>query len=292
MDATRKVSKFDLANLVDPSGKGPTGTRRIGAFDLEPAESGQRTVATAAPEPIESEAPVATGDRLTPVDMPMSRDDSTTISIPPAAVEIATPRALSAHRAKPASDARQERQPSNPSEEERPASVDARALKTQLAQRFSTLADNVNERFVNFHIGAGRWGLELSTPDGMSTANGKQSLQHLRMRPRREGYPVLLAGMVNSVERTAELRDYAHITSVHVARFGRPLEIAAPEWEQLLRRCEVALKLAKIDAVRTPPGPEVRGSSHRFPRKLVVAAALLIISVVALALATRALLGP
>jgi hypothetical protein len=236
MAATRQLSKFDRAKS-GVEARGPTGTQLLAKFELDGA--GAQSSARPRASHDGDEEPVAVGDRLTPVDTPLpSREASSSISIPAPAIEIEMP-------------------PPTAPADRRPTPADPGALKTRLAQKFSTLADTVNERFVDFHIGGGNWGLELTSPEGMSTAAGKQALQHLRMRPRRAGYPVLVAGVVNPIEGTAELRDYAHISSIHTARFGRPLDIADAEWEQLLRRCEVVLKGSNIAVARTAPGPEL-----------------------------------
>lgn len=115
-------------------------------------------------------------------------------------------------------------------------------LRTRLARKFTTLADEVTESFADFHIGAGAWVVELTAPDGMSTAGGKRVLQHLRLRPTRQGHAVLVGGVVNAVDKTAELRDYEHMVMIYRARFGQPLEIMAGEWEQFLRKAELVLR--------------------------------------------------
>lgn len=272
MATTRKLSRFELANLIHPAKTGPTGTQRIGAFDLEAAESGRIPIVQPdSHDDDDADVGVSMGDRLTPVDMPIpSRHDAGSISIPPAAVEVTTPRAV---------------------QQEPDAATDPRALKTQLARRFSSLADKVNERFADFQIGAGRWSLELTAPEGMSTANGKQALQHLRLRPHRDGFPTLLAGTVNAMAHTAELRNYTHMTQLHAARFGRSFEaqISEGEWEQLLRRCEVTLKHAEIDAVRISASAGARPRpwamrAVRIPRKLVVGTGLVIAALITLML--------
>lgn len=95
---------------------------------------------------------------------------------------------------------------------------DPEALRTRLARKFVTLADSFTDAFRDFAIGAAAYAVELTAP-GMSTGGGKQALQHIRLRPRREGYPVLVAGTVNQVERRAELRDFDHIAVVNEVRF-------------------------------------------------------------------------
>ena len=123
-------------------------------------------------------------------------------------------------------------------------------LRTRLARKFTTLADEVTECFEDFHIGAGAWGAELTAPEGMSTNGGKHTTQHLRLRPTRQGHPVLVGGLVDALKKTAELRDHAYMVTAHRARFGTHLEITYDEWEQFLRKSEVVLRLANIEPTR------------------------------------------
>lgn len=159
---------------------------------------------------------------------------------------------------------------------------DAEALRTRLARKFVTLADSVTEAFRDFAIGAGAYAVELTAPQGMSTGGGKQALQHLRLRPRREGYSVLVAGTVNQVERRAELRDYDHIAVVNEVRFRQEVDISRQEWEQFLRKAEVVLNGAGIQSMRTPPTRELleqRRSMQRVSKNAIIA--LLVVLVLA-----------
>src|SRR4051794_31262203 len=115
---------------------------------------------------------------------------------------------------------------------------DVEALRTRLARKFTTLADEVTECFEGFRIGGGDYVVELMAPEGVSTGGGKQALQHLRLRPRRQGYAIIIAGNVNPIEKFAELRTYEHAFLVQQLRFAKPLEITPPEWEQLLKKAE------------------------------------------------------
>ena len=139
-------------------------------------------------------------------------------------------------------------------------------LRTRLARKFTTLADEVTECFEDFHIGAGAWGAELTAPEGMSTNGGKHATQHLRLRPTRRGHPVLVGGTVEPLKRTAELRDYDYVLAAHVARFGLKLEITYDEWEQFLRKTEVVLRLANIEPTRMPPPLDLRTEAARRSR--------------------------
>lgn len=154
---------------------------------------------------------------------------------------------------------------------------DPEALRTRLAQKFVSLADSVTEAFRDFAIGAGAYAVELTAPQGMSTGGGKQALQHLRLRPRREGYSVLVAGTVNQLERRAELRDYDHVTIMNDVRFRTTLDISLQEWEQFLRKAEVVLNGAGIQSMRTPPPRELLEQRHRMQRVSKRAIAALVV---------------
>lgn len=134
---------------------------------------------------------------------------------------------------------------------------DVEALRTRQARKFTTLADEVTECFEGFHVGAGDYLVELLAPEGQSTGAGKQALQHLRLRPRRQGFAVIVAGSVNTVEKFAELRSFEHASLVHQIRFAKHFEITPPEWEQLLRRAEDVLRLANIETARVGPSPDL-----------------------------------
>jgi hypothetical protein len=162
---------------------------------------------------------------------------------------------------------------------------DVEALRTRLARKFTTLADEVTECFNDFHIGGGDYVVELLAPEGQTTGGGKQALQHLRLRPRREGYSVILAGSVNPIEKHAELRTFEHACLTHEIRFGKPVEITTGEWEQLLRKAEVVLQLANIETARVGPSPDLLRESRRtrLGRRISPGAIVLFIIVLLLA---------
>lgn len=167
---------------------------------------------------------------------------------------------------------------------EPPPPPDPAALRTRLATKFVSLADDVTEAFAEFAIGAGAWAVELTAPSGMSTAGGKQALQHLRLRPRRPGYAAIVAGHVNQVEKRAELRDHEHVCMMHEVRFRKSLEITAHEWEQLLRKAEVVLGKAGITCVRVGPTKDLLAQRKGLTRVNKLAAAALVVVLVLAAL--------
>lgn len=162
---------------------------------------------------------------------------------------------------------------------------DVEALRTRMARKFTTLADEVTECFNDFHIGGGDYVVELLAPEGQTTGGGKQALQHLRLRPRRQGYSDIIAGSVNPIEKHAELRTFEHVLLVQEIRFKKALEITPPEWEQLLRKAEIVLSLANIETARVGPSPDLLRSARHTKRSRRVSPAALVVFLVVIALA-------
>jgi hypothetical protein len=131
------------------------------------------------------------------------------------------------------------------------------ALRTRVANQAASLAETVNEGFEDFHMGAGDYVVELGVPDGPSTGGGVQALQHLRLVPRRKGYAVVVAGSVNPVLGTAELRTFDHVAMLHEARFRRPLEITAEEWSDFLAKAGVVMNLLRLRTTLAGPPPDL-----------------------------------
>ena len=218
MSGTRKLEKFELDRLATHQ----SGTRRLERFDAEEVAARAKPITTPVSEP-------------SPAVLAAARPSLVPVNADP--------------------------------ERESPVSQGARAvdrepgverLRTRLARKFTSLADNVTEGFHDFRIGAGSWSVELTAPDGMSTSGGKQVLQYLRLRPKRQGHAVLVGGVVNPVTRTAELRDHEHMQLIFRARFGVALEITAGEWEQFLRKAEVLLHEEDIGTGRVSAPRDVR----------------------------------
>jgi hypothetical protein len=161
------------------------------------------------------------------------------------------------------------------------SSKDPDALRTRLARKFTTLADAVTEGFAEFRIGAGSFGVELTAPEGMSTAGGKQRLQHMRLRPRRPGYPTLIGGSVDAESRYAELRDYAYLEITYALRSKKSVEVTPAEWEQFLRKAEVELDRHGIETVRVGPTKELLAqykATRPISRPLIAAFAAVVVA--------------
>lgn len=167
---------------------------------------------------------------------------------------------------------------------------DIEALRTKLARKFTSLADEVNECFEGFHIGGGDYVVELLAPEGVSTGGGKQALQHLRLRPRRAGFAVIVAGSVNPLEKWAELRTFEHASLTHALRFDKDLDITAAEWEQFLRKAEVVLHLANIETGRVGPSPDLLVDARRKKGLRKISPKVMLLFLVVMVLATGVVL--
>ncbi len=163
---------------------------------------------------------------------------------------------------------------------------DVEALRTKLARKFTSLADEVNECFEGFHIGGGDYVVELLAPEGVSTGGGKQALQHLRLRPRRQGFSMIVAGSVNPIEKWAELRTFEHASIVHDLRFDKDIDITPPEWEQFLRKAEVVLHLANIETGRVGPSPDLLRDARRKKGLRKISPRVMVVFVLVMLLAT------
>ena len=131
------------------------------------------------------------------------------------------------------------------------------ALRTRVANQAVSLAEAVTDGFADFHMGAGDYVVELSVPEGPSTGGGAQARQNLRLAPRRKGYSIVIAGTVDPVTSTAELRTFEHVAILHELRFRQPLEISGDEYADFLSKADVVLNLARVKATRVPPTPEL-----------------------------------
>lgn len=131
------------------------------------------------------------------------------------------------------------------------------ALRTRVANQAASLAEAVTDGFEDFHLGAADYVVELSVPQGPSTGGGVQARQNLQLVPRRRGYPAILIGTVDPVRGTAELRTFEHVAILFELRYRKPLEITGDEYDELLRKADVVLNLARIKATHAPPSTEL-----------------------------------
>jgi hypothetical protein len=131
------------------------------------------------------------------------------------------------------------------------------ALRTRVANQAASLAEAVSDGFEDFHMGAADYVVELSVPEGPSTGGGAQARQNIRLAPRRAGYAIVIAGIVDPVARTADLRTFEHVALLHELRYRRPLEINGEEYADFLAKADVVLNLARVKARHVGPPAEL-----------------------------------
>jgi len=156
------------------------------------------------------------------------------------------------------------------------------ALRTRVANQAASLAEAVTDGFEDFHMGAGDYRVELSVPEGPSTGGGAQARQNLRLSPRRKGYAMVIAGTVDPVQSTAEIRTFEHVAILHELRYEKPLEISGEEYTDFLRKADVVLNLARIKSRHVGPPPELI-AQQRAKRRISVPMLLLFVVVMLLA---------
>ena len=127
--------------------------------------------------------------------------------------------------------------------------------------------------------------VELSAPDGMSTAGGKQATQHVKLVPEGGG-TTIVAGSANQAENWAELRTFEHLKLLHAQRFkGAEIPLNRVQYNELLvklkaffaDKCTVRMAELPRDAAATATAPAKKGASGTM--------VLIIILVVAMAAA-------
>lgn len=123
----------------------------------------------------------------------------------------------------------------------------ADGLYTRMALKAVDLSDTFNALFGQPMPG---WRAEMGRP-GMSTAGGRQALQHIGLRGSDGG--TLVVGSVDPTAARAEIRSYRRVDAMFRERYRRPIPIRAPDWDRFAQRLVQFLKEEGI-AVRVDSG--------------------------------------
>ena len=109
--------------------------------------------------------------------------------------------------------------------------------RTAFAMQALSLAETFNLMLQAERVkGPVTYRVELSAPDGMSTAGGKQATQHVKLIPEGGGTTVV-AGSANPVDKTAELRTFEHLKLLHAQRFkGAEIPLNRVQYNELLEK--------------------------------------------------------
>jgi hypothetical protein len=128
---------------------------------------------------------------------------------------------------------------------------------TALATKALDLSDTFNVMFEGRFLG---FVIELGKP-GMSTAGGKQSVQHIALQAQAGGS--IVVGSVEASWKRAALRSHVRIAGQHRQRFGTELPIGERDWNEFCDRAERFLREEGFDVERdaettgVSPVPEV-----------------------------------
>lgn len=115
--------------------------------------------------------------------------------------------------------------------------------------------------------------LELSKPDGPSTAGGRVARQNMVLVPVDESSATspIVVGWVDAANKRAELRSFRMLGKQFEARHGRGIDLEADAYDQLDTELSSFFNLQKIDLNRVDGpvggGPSPDGVVERGPRE-------------------------
>lgn len=162
---------------------------------------------------------------------------------------------------------------------------------TQVAAKAVSLAELFEARFEEGLDGPVRYRVELSAPDGPSTAGGKQAMQHIKLIPA-DGAATIIIGSANTTRQVAEIRTYEHVAQLFAQRYRGarlPIDVARyRDFTQTVASFFTAMKMtvtfAEADGSQggggaAPIEAASGGSSRALGVALGVTVALLILAV-------------
>ena len=158
--------------------------------------------------------------------------------------------------------------------------------RTAFAMQALSLAETFNLMLQAERVkGPVSYRVELSAPEGMSTAGGKQATQHVKLVPEGGG-TTIVAGSANQAESWAELRTFEHLKLLHAQRFkGAEIPLNRVQYNELLEKlkaffgqqghCAVRMAAMPRDAAPSEaPLPAKHGASGTMVIVLILVAAL------------------
>jgi translation initiation factor IF-2 len=118
---------------------------------------------------------------------------------------------------------------------------------TQVAAQAVSLAELFDARFEQGLDGPVRCRVEMSAPDGPSTAGGKQALQHIKLVPA-DGSPAIVIGSANTIRRTAEIRTFDHVAAAFAQRFkGARVPLDVNRYQELSQNLAIFFRAMKME---------------------------------------------
>lgn len=153
---------------------------------------------------------------------------------------------------------------------------------TMVAQQAVGFAELFKAVFADGLQGPVNYRVELSQPDGPSTAGGKLAMQHIKLVPPDSG-PTLLIGSANTVEKTADLRSFRMLAGQHAQRFkGATLPIDPQRYASLVESLRTffsdrGMRVTVQDDVGSAPPLSVAPPAPRSPALLISVLVVLVV---------------
>jgi hypothetical protein len=136
---------------------------------------------------------------------------------------------------------------------------------TQVAAKAVSLAELFEARFAAGFEGPARFRVELASPDGPSTAGGKQALQHIKLVPEGGGTTIVI-GSASLARYAAEIRTFEHIAELHAQRFrGARIPLDVARYRELTQNLAAFFKAMKLEVTFSDLTGPPRSSSTMAP---------------------------
>ncbi len=103
--------------------------------------------------------------------------------------------------------------------------------RTRLAQEGLDVATLFTAKYM--HMNLNGYVPKMREPTGVSTEGGKQATQHILLEPKIAGEPVITIGQANLVTKTAKLRTFDCLDTMHSMRFqNKPFALSQPVYQK------------------------------------------------------------
>ncbi len=122
---------------------------------------------------------------------------------------------------------------------------------TQVASHANTIADTYRAALAPIKLG--EHGVDMTAPEE-STQGGKLALQHVTLRA--PNGMSLVVGVLNAIEKTAELRTYPYVLKVYFERFKKSAPFSEEDYRAFVERSETILAAFGIAVAHADPAEE------------------------------------
>lgn len=167
----------------------------------------------------------------------------------------------------------------------------ARLSKEELFTRFAREANDLSTEFVKAFGGTrlGAYAPDLHAPDSVSTNDGAQAHQSLRLLSRDPQLQPIVCGTLKVREHEVELRDFERLSALHTGRHGEELPFERALYESFLGAAERWFGEQGFKVIRLGVTPSVMPPAKptRSPIPLVFGLVLLVAAIAAFVLLRR-----